>query len=127
MHILFLSNVGYNEEILSKEEFFLSSSRILKWISGSVEIFLAIPVLGGLIVIGTGYTALVLTLILHIVTLILSSKDKEPYYGSVLGIVTSLLAWIPILGWILHLISGILLMVSAAQKPKTIAPPPSPY
>ena len=105
----------------------MSNSRILKWISGAVEIFLAIPILGGLIVIGTGYTILALTLALHIVTLILSSKNNEPFYGSVLGIVTSVLAWIPILGWILHLISGILIMITATRKSSRIAPPPSPY
>lgn len=103
----------------------MSSSRVLKWVSGAVEIFLAIPVLGALIVIGSWYTVLALTLVLHIVTLILSSKNKEPIYGSVMGIITSLLAWIPFVGWILHLLSGIFLMVTAAKKPSQVPPPPS--
>jgi uncharacterized membrane protein len=94
----------------------LTSSRILKWVTGSAEVFLAIPVLGALIVIGSYYTVLGLMLILHIVTLIISSKNKEPIYGSVLGIITSLLAWIPFVGWILHLLTGIFLMVTAAKK-----------
>lgn len=94
----------------------MSASRALKWIIGSFEIILAIPILGAAIVIGTGYSALGLMFILHLVTLILSSKNQESIYGSVLGIVTSLLAWIPFVGWVLHLITGILLMVSGGQK-----------
>lgn len=88
----------------------------MKWVTGSFELLLAIPFLGGLIVMGSGYSVLGLAFILHAVTLVLSSRDKEPIYGSVVGIITSALAWIPILGWLLHLITAILLMVSAAQK-----------
>lgn len=94
----------------------MSNSKVMKWVTGSFELLLAIPFLGGLIVMGSGYSVLGLAFILHAVTLVLSSRDKEPIYGSVVGIITSALAWIPILGWLLHLITAILLMVSAAQK-----------
>ncbi|WP_438447023.1 hypothetical protein [Gorillibacterium sp. sgz5001074] len=94
----------------------MTSSRIMKWISGSMEIILAIPLLGAAIVIGSFYSALGIMLIIHIVTLILSKSNNEPIYGSVLGIVTSLLAWIPFVGWVLHLLTGIFLMVTAAKK-----------
>ncbi|WP_152397080.1 hypothetical protein [Paenibacillus guangzhouensis] len=94
----------------------MSGSRILKWITGSLEILLAIPVLGAAIVMGSYYTFLGIMLILHIITLVLSATNKEPKYGSILGIITSLLAWIPFVGWVLHLLSGIFLMVTAAQK-----------
>jgi len=96
----------------------LSNSRVLKWISGSLEIVLAIPLLGAAIVIGSLYSALGVMLVLHIITLIISSQNKEPIYGSVLGIITSLIAWIPFVGWIMHLLSGIFLMVTAAKKPR---------
>jgi predicted branched-subunit amino acid permease len=100
----------------------MTSSRILKWITGGLEVFLGIPVLGGLIIIGTFYTPLVVMLILHIITLVLSAKNNELKYGSILGIVTSLVAWIPIVGMILHIITGILLMVTAAKKENTQQP-----
>ncbi|QMV42472.1 hypothetical protein [Cohnella cholangitidis] len=105
----------------------MSNSRVLKWITGSIEIFLAIPLIGALVVMGSGYTVLVITLILHIVTLVLSSSNKEPIYGSVMGIITSLLAWIPFVGWLLHLLTGIFLMVTAAKKPNQLPPPPAPH
>ncbi|MNI05287.1 hypothetical protein D3C73_582350 [compost metagenome] len=94
----------------------LSSSRILKWITGAFEAVLGIPVLGAAIVIGLLWTPLAIMLVLHIITLVLSSRNNEPIYGSVLGIVTSLLAWIPGVGFVLHILSAIFLMVSAAKK-----------
>lgn len=99
----------------------MSASKALKWITGSFEIVLAIPILGAAIVLGSVYSVLGLMFVLHLVTLILSSKNNEPIYGSVLGIVTSLVAWIPFVGWVLHLITGILLMVSAAQKSRHVS------
>lgn len=100
----------------------LSNSRIMKWITGGLEIFLAIPIVGGAVVIGLAYTPLVIMLALHIVTLVLSSKNGETKYGSIVGIVTSCIAWIPFVGWIMHVVSGILLMVSAAQNKRVAAP-----
>lgn len=94
----------------------MTNSKILKWVTGAFEICLAIPLIGAAIVIGTWYTALGVMLILHIITLVLSAQNREPIYGSVLGIVTSLVAWIPIVGWVMHLLTGIFLMVTAAQK-----------
>ncbi|GJM68398.1 hypothetical protein HMSSN036_06140 [Paenibacillus macerans] len=96
----------------------MSSSRILKWITGAFEIFLGIPFLGGIIIINLFWTPLFVMFILHIITLVLSKKNNEPIYGSVLGIVTSVIGWIPVVGMIMHIITGIMLMVSAAQKAK---------
>ncbi|WP_010272917.1 hypothetical protein [Paenibacillus senegalensis] len=100
----------------------MSASRILKWVSGSIEIFLAIPVLGAAIVIGSLYMLLPIMFCLHVVTLVLSVRNKEPMYGSIMGIITSVLAWIPFVGWILHLLTGIFLMVTAAQGRPNVPP-----
>ncbi|UVI31096.1 hypothetical protein [Paenibacillus spongiae] len=97
----------------------MTNSRILRILTGLLELILAIPVLGGLIVVGFSYTPLGLMFILHLITLVLSLNNREPIYGSVFGIVTSALAWIPVLGWIMHLVSAILLLISAAQKGHT--------
>lgn len=108
----------------------MSNSRVMKWVTGAFEIFLGIPVIGGLFIIGTWYIPLFVMLVLHIITLVLSSSNREPKYGSVLGIVTSLVAWIPFVGMILHIITGILLMVTAAKKPSAsnnFPPAPSSY
>lgn len=103
----------------------MSYSRILKWISGIFELVLAVPIVGGAIVMGTGYSALGFMLVLHAVTLILSLRNQEAIYGSVWGILASFLAWIPVLGWILHLIAAILLMISGSKKTKRYNYPPN--
>ncbi|MDM5296896.1 hypothetical protein QUF51_01725 [Bacillus pumilus] len=91
----------------------MSISRIMKWITGIFEACLAIPVIGGLFVISNGYTPLMVMLILHIITLFLSKRDDGPLAGSIIGIVTSCLAWIPIVGFILHIITAFVLIITA--------------
>ncbi|RJE84644.1 hypothetical protein D3P07_22190 [Paenibacillus sp. 1011MAR3C5] len=94
----------------------MTGSRVMKWVTGSFEILLGIPLIGGAFILSTAYVPLGIMLILHVVTLILSASNKEPKYGSILGIVTSVVAWIPFVGMALHIITGILLMVTAAKK-----------
>lgn len=99
----------------------MTASRIMKWITGAFEAILGIPVLGAAIVIGLVWIPLGVMLILHIVTLILSKQNNEPIYGSILGIITSVVAWIPGVGIVMHILSAIFLMVTAA-KAASVAP-----
>jgi len=91
-----------------------SNVRTLKWISGGYEAFLGIPILGGSIVIGFGYVPLFIALILHIITLVMAKKAGVSANGSIFGIITSCLAWIPIVGMILHILSAIFILIGAA-------------
>ena len=88
-------------------------SRILLLVGAVFELLLAVPFLGGAFVIGTGYAALGFMFVYHLVTLIFAARERVPFYGPILGMVTAALAWIPILGWILHLVSGIALLFNA--------------
>src|SRR5699024_11933131 len=81
-----------------------SVSRILKWVTGSFEAILAIPLIGASIVVGSVYIALAVMLILHIITLVLTKRDGGKTVGSILGIVTSCIAWIPFVGFIMHIL-----------------------
>lgn len=92
------------------------ASKSLKWVTGLLELFLAIPLLGGSIVISSAYVALGVMLVLHIVTFVVASNHGGAKAGSILGIITSCLAWIPFVGWILHLLTAIFLMVDAARN-----------
>jgi len=94
----------------------MSSSRILKWVTGGFEALLGIPVLGASIILSLAWTPLLLMLIFHIVTLVLTKKQGGAAVGSILGIVTSCVAWIPGVGMIMHILSAIFLMINAAQK-----------
>lgn len=94
----------------------------LRMITGILEAILAIPFLGGKIVIGFLYLPLILMFVFHIVTLILNKNNHEPIAGSVLGMITSLMAWVPILGWIMHLGTAIILLNSlkSQSQPQTV-------
>jgi len=93
----------------------LSSSRVLKWVSGGLEALLGIPLLGGAIVVSLYWTPLLIMLALHIVSLVISSKENKKKTGHILGIVTSCLAWIPFVGMVMHIISAIFLMIEAGK------------
>jgi len=96
-----------------------SNVRTLKFISGGYEAILGIPIIGASIILGFGWTPLVVALIIHIITLALAKKAGLTAYGNILGIITSCLAWIPGLGWILHVLSAVFILIGAfLQKSK---------
>ncbi|MBP1993096.1 hypothetical protein [Paenibacillus eucommiae] len=94
----------------------MSTSKILKWVTGGLEAFLGIPILGGFVVLAFSYVPLVIMLALHIITLIVSNKERTNKLPSIVGIITSCLAWIPFLGMVLHIISAIFLVIDALGK-----------
>lgn len=94
----------------------MPASKVLKIVTGILEACLAIPILGGIVVISLLYTPLFVMLALHIVALVMSKKEGTSGTGSILGIVTSFVAWIPFVGWVMHLITAILLLVDASKK-----------
>ncbi|SET33818.1 hypothetical protein SAMN05216389_10948 [Oceanobacillus limi] len=100
----------------------MGTSTIFKWITGGLEAFWGIPVLGGSLILGLAWTPLIFMLVLHIVTLIFSIQDKKKIHGSITGIVTSCLGWIPILGMIMHILTAILLLIDAFQSNKDNKP-----
>lgn len=97
-----------------------TTSRNLQFISALLEAILAIPFIGGIIVISSGYTALVVMLILHATTYYFCSRTNRNASGSIIGIVTSLIAWIPIIGWAMHLSTAILLFINSAIKERQL-------
>ncbi|MFC0187762.1 hypothetical protein ACFFJY_05640 [Fictibacillus aquaticus] len=96
----------------------MSPSRILKWVTGGLEALLGVPVLGGSIVLSLFWTPLALMLVLHIITFVLTKKDGGATTGSILGIVTSCVGWIPFVGMIMHILSAIFLMLDASKADK---------
>lgn len=90
----------------------------LKVVALIIEILLAIPILGGTIVIGSAYTALAVEGIIHIIVLILAFKASSSKLSSILGIVTACLAAIPFLGWILHVITAVIYAMDVASNKK---------
>jgi len=88
----------------------------LKLIAAIVETILALPFIGGLIVIGTAWLTLVIVLALHIAILAVASQNKAKKVAPIMGIITNVLAWIPVVGWLLHLVTAILYWVDISGK-----------
>ncbi|WP_101842055.1 hypothetical protein [Halobacillus sp. Marseille-P3879] len=93
----------------------MSASRILKWVTGGLEALLGIPIVGGTIIISLLWIPLAVMLALHIVTLILTQKDKGPTRGSILGIIASSIGWIPGVGMVMHILAAVFLMIDASK------------
>ena len=98
----------------------MSISRIFKWITGIFEALLGIPFLGGAYILANAWTPLFVMLILHIITLIITNRDNGSIIGSVFGIITSIIGWIPFVGMIMHLLTAIILFFSAARPERKL-------
>src|SRR4051794_1565618 len=94
----------------------MSTATTLKWFTGVFEALLGIPVLGGAFIISNGWTPLFIMLVLHIVTLFFSFKEMQNKYGSILGIITSIIGWIPGVGMLMHIITALALLFDAAKS-----------
>ncbi len=94
------------------------TSAVAKGIAGGYELILAIPFLGGLIVLSSGWQALAISLVVHIIVLGIAIGSQTSIAPSIFGIITALLAWIPVLGWLLHTITCIVLFISAFSDAK---------
>ncbi|WP_442853730.1 hypothetical protein [Bacillus sp. FJAT-27245] len=91
----------------------MRTSTILKWVTGGLEALLGIPVLGGLIILSTAWTPLFLMAILHIVTIVFAVREDETKAGNILGLVTSVIGWIPFVGMVMHMISAVVILLDA--------------
>lgn len=93
---------------------------ILALLATVFEGVLAIPVIGGTIVIGTYYGALGVMFLLHAAVLVLRILDKkgDSLVAPGFGMVASVLGVVPFLGFVLHVVTFILYIVDFAQKKK---------
>ncbi|MFH5184405.1 hypothetical protein ACHHV8_18140 [Paenibacillus sp. TAB 01] len=89
----------------------MSNTKTLILVTAILEAILGIPFVGGLIVISLSYVPLIVMLIVHIITLFLVSKENKPRHGSIAGIITSCIGWIPFVGMVLHIVTAILLFL----------------
>jgi hypothetical protein len=97
----------------------VKDEKIIKLISAIGETILGIPLLGGLLVICSLWSALLIMMIVHIMAIVFELRTKKKEHkiaGNVWGIITSTLAWIPFVGMILHMITAIILWIEYAQE-----------
>ena len=94
----------------------MSTGKILKWVTGAMEVFLGIPFVGGIMVISFLYLPLMVMLILHIITLVYCNQENLDKAPSMVGIITSCIAWIPFVGMVMHLLTAVFLLTSVAKE-----------
>jgi hypothetical protein len=85
-------------------------SKPYKLILAIFELLLAIPFLGAILVISHKWTPLLVLFVLHAIGIFLAFGEHKRKGCHILGMVTNALAWIPILGMLLHAITGIALL-----------------
>lgn len=93
----------------------MSFAKILKWGLFAYEAFLAIPIIGGTFIVANGWVPLWIALILHLVAFFVSKQAKISAVGNGIGMVTSLLGFIPVVGWFFHCITAIILLVEGIK------------
>ncbi|WP_353626469.1 hypothetical protein [Bacillus sp. JCM 19041] len=83
------------DEILEyKEDNGNQPSRVYKWVIGGLEAILGFPILGGLFIISMSWSPLYIMLVLHIIGLVLASRESRSKTGHIIGIFASALGWI---------------------------------
>jgi hypothetical protein len=101
----------------------MKTSKVLKWTSFGLEFILGIPFIGAMIIMGFFYLPVILMLALHITTLVICNKQGANKAGSIVGIIASVIGWMPFIGWMIHfgaaivlLVEAILLMIKPSEK-----------
>jgi hypothetical protein len=94
----------------------MGKSKQFKMYSAIGESILGIPVVGGVIVLKLVFVPLAAMFALHIVTLVNCNKEGTDKKGSIMGIITNALGWVPILGMIMHIITAVVLWVSYSKE-----------
>ncbi|ASA25356.1 hypothetical protein [Paenibacillus donghaensis] len=90
--------------------------KLLKWGTFAYEAFLALPFIGGAFVVANAWTPLGIAFLLHAFAVIVLLKERGPFLGNALGIVTSVVALIPFVGWIMHGITALVLLIEGISR-----------
>ncbi|MGN7764735.1 hypothetical protein [Paenibacillus sp. 22594] len=85
--------------------------KLFKWGTFAYEAFLALPLIGGAFVVANAWVPLGVAFLLHAVAVVLLLKERGPFIGNVIGVITSVVGLIPFVGWIMHVITAIILLV----------------
>lgn len=90
--------------------------KLFKWGTFAYEAFLALPFIGGAFVLANAWVPLGIAFLLHVVAVVIMIKERGPFIGNLIGIITSFVALIPFVGWIMHVITAIILLVEGLSS-----------
>ena len=94
----------------------MSTLKVAKVVALIYQAVLAIPFVGGSIVLSSGWGALGLGFVIHAIVFILALKSGGAKVASIIGMVTNALAWIPILGWFMHLVTAVAYVIELLTR-----------
>ena len=81
-----------------------------------LETLYAIPILGGTIIVSLFWIPLAIALVIHIASLVFTLKEKGNKTGPIMGIIASVLGFIPFVGWLLHVLAAVFNYIGACKK-----------
>lgn len=88
-----------------------SIGKLFKWGTFAYEAFLALPFIGGAFVVANAWAPLGVAFLLHAIAVVILLRERGPIVGNIVGVVTSVVALIPFVGWIMHAITAVILLV----------------
>ncbi|RPF54062.1 hypothetical protein [Aquisalibacillus elongatus] len=91
---------------------------ILKLVASAIEFFLGLPLIGGIFIVSNAWGPLLLMVLFYIVILVISINYGYAKWGAITGIVVSLLAFIPVLGMVLHWVAFFVLLIDGLTNAK---------
>lgn len=84
------------------------------------ETILAIPIVGGMIIMGWYWIPLVLAVVYHSITLVYTMKENGSKVGPILGVITGVIGVVPLLGWSMHVVTAVFLYVGALKPEEAV-------
>nr|WP_279401853.1 hypothetical protein [Piscibacillus salipiscarius] len=91
---------------------------ILKLIASGIEFFLGIPFVGGAFIFANAWGPLLLMFLFYLAILLLSIKYGYAKWGAITGMVVSIVAFIPVVGMILHWVAFFALLFDGIMNYK---------
>ncbi|WP_223879898.1 MULTISPECIES: hypothetical protein [Paenibacillus] len=90
----------------------------MKWGTFAFEAFLALPFIGGAFVIANAWIPLGVALLLHLFAIVILSREGERVLGNGIGVVTSIVGFIPFVGWFMHAVTAVVLLFEGLAGPR---------
>lgn len=75
------------------------------------ELFLAIPILGGLVAISSGLTTITIAFVIHIIVLVFRVASGNSKAVPITAIILTIFTFIPFIAWVIHVIIALLYFI----------------
>lgn len=102
-------------EIVEQKSGTASAATVLKIVNGALECLWGFPFLGGTLVVSFLYIPLILMFIMHLICLILAGQSGKKISGPLIGVIGSVIGWIPFVGFVMHILAAVFNLVEGIK------------